>query len=135
MSGAWGGGFQVHFPGGGDWNFRSTSHQNIAFVRVLPELGDSVSFVALVMVILILILVFMWIGARGRFIFTDCVVKNRAAIVAPWHEFRREGNSFFLFSLVVGFLGVCSLRGLCWCLAVLVPMGILRSGRGLTDWV
>ena len=34
--------------------------------------------------------------------FTDCVAKNRGAVVAPWREFRTEGNSYFLFSLVVG---------------------------------
>ncbi len=34
--------------------------------------------------------------------FTDCIVKNRGAVAAPWREFRTEGNSYFLFSLVVG---------------------------------
>ena len=50
---------------------------------------------------LALVFVLMWVGARGRFIFTDCIVRNRGAIVQPWNEFRREGNSFFLFSLLV----------------------------------
>jgi hypothetical protein len=54
-----------------------------------------------VLIILTLVLVFMWLGARGRFIFTDCVVHNRGAIGAPWKEFRAQGNSFFLFSLLV----------------------------------
>jgi hypothetical protein len=53
------------------------------------------------LIILALVLVFMWLGARGRFIFTDCVVHNRGAIIAPWKEFRVQGNSFFLFSLLV----------------------------------
>jgi hypothetical protein len=35
----------------------------------------------------------MWVASRGRFIFTDCLVKQRGAIVEPWREFRREGNS------------------------------------------
>jgi hypothetical protein len=29
------------------------------------------------------------------------VVKNRGAIGEPWREYRREGNSYFLFSLVI----------------------------------
>src|ERR1700693_1427974 len=37
-------------------------------------------------IILTLVLVLMWIGARGRFIFNDCIVHNRGAIVAPWTE-------------------------------------------------
>jgi hypothetical protein len=53
------------------------------------------------LIIVTLVLVLMWLGARGRFIFTDCVVHNRGAIVAPWKEFRAQGNSFFLFSLLV----------------------------------
>jgi hypothetical protein len=52
-------------------------------------------------VVLLLIVLFAWLRARGRFIFVDCVVRNRAAIVGPWKEFRAEGNSFFLFSLLV----------------------------------
>lgn len=35
--------------------------------------------------------------------FIDCVVKNRGAIKEPWREFRKEGDSFFLFSVLVGF--------------------------------
>ena len=34
--------------------------------------------------------------------FVDCVVKNRGAVAEPWREFRREGNSYFLFSLAAG---------------------------------
>ena len=52
------------------------------------------------LIILALVLALMWVGARGRFIFTDCIVHNRAAIVTPWKEFRAEGNSFFLFSVL-----------------------------------
>jgi hypothetical protein len=55
----------------------------------------------LVCVVLLLIILFAWLRARGRFIFIDCIVRNRAAIAAPWKEFRAEGNSFFLFSLVL----------------------------------
>ena len=55
----------------------------------------------LICVVLLLIVLFAWLRARGRFIFVDCVVRNRAAVVEPWKEFRAEGNSFFLFSLLV----------------------------------
>ncbi|HEV3409882.1 MAG TPA: hypothetical protein VG095_06295, partial [Chthoniobacterales bacterium] len=48
-----------------------------------------------------LIVVLFWIGSRGRFIFIDCVVHNRGRIVEPWREYRREGNSYFLFLLGV----------------------------------
>ncbi len=52
------------------------------------------------LIIVAVVLVLAWVSARGRFIFTDCVVRNRAAIVAPWKEFRVEANSFFMFSVL-----------------------------------
>jgi hypothetical protein len=50
-------------------------------------------------IVIALVLLFLWIGSRGIFIFTDCIVRNRAAIKEPWREYRGEGNSLFLFSL------------------------------------
>jgi len=61
------------------------------------------SICVLIFVVLVLIVLFAWLRARGRFMFIDCIVKNRGAIAKPWHDFRKEGNSYFLFSLVVGF--------------------------------
>src|ERR1044071_8381545 len=60
------------------------------------------------LVILVLVLVLAWVGARGRFVFTDCIIRNRAAIVAPWKGFRAEANSFFIFS-VLGLLTLITL--------------------------
>jgi len=76
----------------------------------------------------VLILVLVWISARGRFIFTDCVVKNRAAIALPWREYRREGNSYFLFSLVVGILAMLFLGGVF--LVLVLPLGLFKSASG-----
>jgi hypothetical protein len=58
-----------------------------------------------------LAVLFAWLGSRGRFIFTDCIVRDRAAIVAPWHEYRKEGNSLFIFTLGValGFLALAAI--------------------------
>jgi hypothetical protein len=35
--------------------------------------------------------------------FMDGIVKNRGAVVEPWREYRREGNSLFWFKFVFGF--------------------------------
>jgi hypothetical protein len=40
------------------------------------------------------------VQSRGRFIFLDDVVHERAAIVAPWRRFARRGNQLFVFSAV-----------------------------------
>jgi hypothetical protein len=61
------------------------------------------AIVLFVVLVIGLCILFAWLRARGRFMFIDCIVRNRAAIAEPWREFRRLGNSFFLFSLLVGF--------------------------------
>jgi len=59
--------------------------------------------ILLVVFVLVLIVLCIWLRARGGFIFIDCIVKNRGAVAEPWREFRTEGNSYFLFSLLGGF--------------------------------
>jgi hypothetical protein len=129
LSGSWGGGLQPRLPSGGNWNFKSTSYHNTAISDSLPPWLLPFIFV-IVAVIIVLALVFMWIAARGRFIFMDCVVKNRAAIVAPWTDYRREGNSFFLFSIVVMFLALVIMAALA--LLVAVPLGLFSGGKVTT---
>lgn len=58
-------------------------------------------------------LLILWLSCRGKFMFLDNVVGNRAEIVQPWHSFRAQGNSCFLFLIcfgivatVVVFLGI-----------------------------
>jgi hypothetical protein len=130
LSGAWGGGFQFRFPTGGNWNFKSTSYNHHATISdSLPPWLLPFLFVV-VAVIIIFAFVFAWIASRGRFIFMDCVVKNRAAIVEPWKDYRREGNSFFLFSIAVGLVAVVIMAALV--LLFLVPLGLFSGGK-ITD--
>ena len=85
--------------GNGDWKYRSHTYGNGPHWDATPLIVASV--IAIILVVLVLSVVWMWVSARGKFIFTDCIVKNRGAIGEPWKEYRREGNSFFLFSLVI----------------------------------
>jgi hypothetical protein len=87
------------------------------------------------LIIFALAFLFMWLGARGRFIFTDCIVCNRGAIVAPWKEFRAQGNSFFLFSLLV-MLSILVVSVLV-ALALFFPVVLRGPGRqtGLGFWI
>lgn len=72
--------------------------------------------VAVFLALFVIGLVLSWLGSRGRFMFLDGVVHNRGAVVAPWREYRREGNSLFLFRVCLGILAfvmVVSILGLC----------------------
>jgi hypothetical protein len=99
------GGFE--FPGNplSGWSSREDRRELAETVGGFGPIDEMGSWMIAAIVIVVLfifafIVVLMWIGARGRFIFTDCIVYNRGAIVAPWKEFRTQGNSFFLFSLL-----------------------------------
>src|SRR6266480_6959838 len=83
--------------------------------------------VVLALLFLALVIALTWLKARGNFIFTDCVVRNRAAIVEPWREYRKEGNSYFLFLLAVMF-AVLLLAGLM--LASVISLGWLKQRTG-----
>ena len=97
--------------GSGSYNFRF-NRGDWKDIPWLQGLGDTINqvphwllwsglavFIALVFALMIL---FAWLRARGRFMFVDCIVRNRGAIREPWREFREQGNSYFLLALLVG---------------------------------
>lgn len=113
--------------GHGDWKYRFNTDGDLpSDLHIGAWLIAGI--VAAVLVGLILGAVWLWISSRGRFIFTDCVVKNRAAITEPWRQFRREGNSYFLFSLVVA-AGMIFLVGIMF-LAAWAPLQVLTADDG-----
>jgi hypothetical protein len=72
-------------------------------------------------VLVVIGLVLAWISSRGKFIFLDNVVHNRARIVEPWRRYAKLGNSLFLWRL--GYLVVCLLG-----FAVLAALAVLSAG-------
>ncbi len=54
--------------------------------------------------LIVLIVVFAWLSSRGRFMFLHNVVHDKAEVTKPWHEYRREGDSLFLWRLVYGII-------------------------------
>jgi hypothetical protein len=111
--------------GNGDWRYRATGHGDLSDLHIQAWLIAGI--VVAVVLALIVGFAWMWVTSRGRFIFTDCVVRNRAAIKEPWREFRREGNSYFLFSLLLA-MGMIFLMGLVL-LAAWVPLQMLAGHR------
>ncbi len=113
--------FLANFSGGMNFNFNTRGwrsadwhthfysrsfHQNVFGDESTWPLWVVPVIVVLAAMVIAFVAVLLWLGARGRFIFTDCIVKNRGAIVEPWREYRVEGNSFFFFSLLVGFIAL-----------------------------
>jgi hypothetical protein len=109
--------------GGGSFNYQPDSGEELKKVNdAISQIPHPILVAGIVLVIVLvlaLIVVFAWLRARGGFMFIDCIVKNHGAIAEPWREFRKEGNSYFLFSLLVVF-GLLIFAGLLL-LPLLVP--------------
>jgi membrane-anchored glycerophosphoryl diester phosphodiesterase (GDPDase) len=88
------------------------------------------AIVALALLFFAFVIALTWLKARGNFIFTDCIVRNRAAIAEPWREYRKEGNSYFLFLLAIMF-AILLLAGLI--LAGVFGLGWLKQGARETE--
>jgi hypothetical protein len=86
----------------GDWNWNYGSPFSLHHIP--PWLIPVVIVGAII--VLALIALFLWLNARGRFMFTDCIVHNRGAITLPWREYRVEGNRYFILQLVIA---LCSM--------------------------
>ena len=49
-------------------------------------------------------IILTWVSSRGKFMFIDNIVHDKAEVSKPWNDFSREGNSLFLWRLVFGFI-------------------------------
>jgi len=58
--------------------------------------------IAIAVVIFLILVLLTWLSSRGKFMFLDNVVHNRALVKKPWEEFKRIGNSLFLWRLGYG---------------------------------
>jgi hypothetical protein len=73
-----------------------------------------VLFVASVVLFLMIALwlLFRWLSSRGKFMFLDGVVLNRAAVVEPWKRYRAPANSFFALRIVLDVIAMVIILGL-----------------------
>ncbi|MCA1808399.1 MAG: hypothetical protein ABR497_00645 [Kiritimatiellia bacterium] len=97
--------------------------------RALPWLREN-AFLLMAIILplavlgLVVSLLVLWVGSRGKFMFLENIVRNRAEVAAPWRRNRGAGNSYFLFSLV-------------FALASLLLLALLLGGLALLalpDW-
>jgi hypothetical protein len=64
--------------------------------------GWAILIAIVIFLVFIIGIILTWLGCRGKFMFLDNVVHGRALVEAPWYEYRKEANSFFLFNLIWG---------------------------------
>jgi hypothetical protein len=75
-----------------------------AWEWLLTHPGWAIFIAILLFLSIVFGLILTWLSARGKFMFLDNVVRNQSRVVAPWYEYKKEGNSYFLFCLVWGFV-------------------------------
>jgi hypothetical protein len=125
--------------GGGSFNYpdnrREDAQKLNETIGQIPQPVLITGICVLICFVLLLIVLFAWLRARGRFILVDCIVRNRAAIVEPWKEFRAQGNSFFLFSLLVvlALIAVIVIAGLLL-IVPFIPWGD-HAQPGVAFWI
>jgi hypothetical protein len=118
------------FSGSAGFNYRGNTQLHDLNIH-LRQTGSNLSLensapwvvpalVAGGLILLLVGLLFIWINARGRFIFTDCIVRNRGAIVEPWKQFRVEGNRYFVFRVLFALISFIIVGGL---------IGLYLAGR------
>jgi len=64
--------------------------------------GWAIAILFAVLVAVALVVVLTWVSSRGAFMFLDNVVRDRAEIAKPWREYQKEGNSLFVWRLLLG---------------------------------
>jgi hypothetical protein len=108
-----------------DWNWKSQQYGHGAPFSV-HNMAPWVIPAIIVGVLgaIALITVLTWLNARGRFMFTYCIVHNRGAIAAPWREYRTEGNRYFVFEIVVALCSAIAVGGL----ALILVLGHYAAG-------
>ena len=112
--GGGGGGVRVNPRAGhvGSLHVRRSLREAWAFVQAHPVWRTWIIVIAAAVGLIFLVLV--WISSRGKFIFLDNVVHDRAKIAEPWRRFARLGDSLFLWRL-------------CYLLACLLVVGTLAA--------
>ncbi len=124
--------------GGGSTKFKKTGGGNSevfsdAMVQANAFMNEHAGSIALIVAIGFIVSVglwvlAMWIRCRGKFMFLDNVVHNRADVSNPWNVFKQHASSLFKWNLVYGLL--CFVVSLPVLMLVLfkVAMPCIRAG-------
>jgi len=122
LSGGFGGtiGRSSHWRGGHGVYTHEAMHRVLEFIRNPAMLGLVVGIGVIAVTCAI---VLQWVSCRGRFVFLDGIVQERAAITAPWSRFARQGNSLFGWTML--FWLACALA------ILVVALPFLASLRSL----
>lgn len=121
----WGGGGNSGISNKGNHDFNLGDVVNapgnaINWLTENPGWFIFIIFVAFIIIALAVVLT--WLSARGKFMFLHNVAHYQSEVSKPWHEYRKEGNSLFLWLLGFGFISFLFI-----CLDIVLLYGILSN--------
>jgi hypothetical protein len=76
-------------------------------------------------------IVCLWLSSRGKFMFLHCVVTNKAEVAIPWHKYKQQGNSLFVFRLVVGIIAIVAIAVIA---GIITALGFLMYYNAAPIW-
>ncbi|MEM7011932.1 MAG: hypothetical protein AAF585_10660, partial [Verrucomicrobiota bacterium] len=95
----------------GDSDIRELYQEGSQWVQDNLQIVVTIGSIVTVLFLAIWILL-LWLSSRGKFIFLDNVVHNRALVKAPWAQFKKQGNSLFWWRLGFSIIMVFIVLGL-----------------------
>jgi hypothetical protein len=122
--------------GGGNFNY-GFNERGGNFQNEMNELKNAVlsNLLVILMVgsavalfILVLSVVLLWIRTRFQFIFLNSVAKNSTDIGDPWRRYASQGNSLFLFKLILMFINIAGI------LCFVIPLVLIIVAMAQTDF-
>jgi hypothetical protein len=96
-----------------DADFRNVvDFPRTAWHWLMDNPGWAIAILFAVVVAIVVMVVITWVSSRGVFMFLDNVARNGAEIAKPWREYRKEGDSLFVWRLVFGIVTFIAFGGL-----------------------
>jgi len=83
-----------------------------AWAWLMDNPAWAIAILFAVVVAIAVVVALTWVSSRGVFMFLDNVVRGRVEIAKPWREYRKEGDSLFVWRLVFGIVTFVAFGGL-----------------------
>jgi len=97
-----------------------------------PAWAIAILFAVLVAIAVVVALT--WVSSRGVFMFLESVVRDRVEIARPWREYRKEGDSLFVWRLLFGLI-TFAVFGVLFAAFFIQGAEIYDSGRGVGSYL
>lgn len=109
-----GGGGGGYGGGGGNHDGGQIQAQAIEFCRI-HIVFITIAAIAAITIFAAILLVLLWLSSRGKFMFLDCLAKNKGHIIEPWKTLKKQANGLMGFrALLIAAAIIC-----------MIPLGIL----------